>query len=69
MTLPGFTAEASLAHPSEAYRVVRRCLDRDAPASVIPAMPREFCQNLLQACFVNDNEFACKLFFHLKCPD
>ena len=58
MNMPGFTAEASLANPTKPRRIVQRCLDRDGRASVIPAMPRDFCRNMWQACALG-NGYAC----------
>jgi len=62
MNMPGFAAEASLANPSEAYRVVRRFSDRDGQASVIPArriVSDEFCHNMFVACVYRGSDVAC----------
>ena len=65
--MPRFTAEASLANPSEGYRIVRRFSNRDGQASVIPAMPARFCANMGFACD-KGNGYACIIFDRL-CPD
>ena len=69
MNMPGFTAEASLPKPSEAYRVVRRLSGRDGHASVVPArMPWYFCSNIAVACN-KGNKYACVIGEQLCLPD
>jgi hypothetical protein len=67
MTLPSFSAEASLYEPSESYRMVGAGVG--ASPQVLPAAwLRSDCQSLQYVCSTG-NQRACNMLTVMLCPE